>query len=230
MTCLHRIGVFVACIVLVAPLAFAQNLAQYRDFEFGMSVDSVAKKTQSGPASVRTVHTTPDLIQTLQWDRDSYFSSSTEADPVRSIRFHFYNDQLFKIVAIYGSRQLEGMTADDLIEAISQIYGPSITIRSDESVVVSGYAGYEDRQKVLARWENEETTYSLFRSSYGGEFGLVGESRKLEGKAAGSIQEAERLAALSAPQREIERRQKEDESRRVADEKARFVNKPNFRP
>jgi hypothetical protein len=95
---------------------------------------------------------------------------------------------------------------------------------------VSGYAGYEDRQKVLARWENGENTYSLFRSSYGGEFGLVADSKKLEGMAVGSIQEAERLAAMSAPQREIERRQKEVEDRRVSDEKARSLNKPNFRP
>jgi hypothetical protein len=225
---LHGLGMFVACIILLAPLGAAQNLGRYRDFEFGMSVDSVAKQTQSPPASIRTVHTMPDLIQTLQWDRPSRFSSSTEADPVRGIRFHFYNNQLFKIVAIYDNRQLEGMTADDLIEAISKIYGPSS--RPDESVVVSAYAGYEDRQKVLARWESGENTYSLYRSSYGGEFGLVADTKKLEGLAAESIREAQRLEVLAAPQREIERRQKEVEDRRVAEEKARSVNKPNFRP
>src|SRR5689334_15689251 len=120
---LRRFGMFAACFVLLsfgAPGAEAQNLARYRDFEFGMSVDSVAKQTQSEPARARTVHTAPDLIQTLQWDRRTYFSSSTATDPVRSIRFDFYNNQLFKIVAIYANQQLEGLTADDVIEAISK--------------------------------------------------------------------------------------------------------------
>lgn len=230
MTCMHRFGMFAACIVLLAPLGIAQNFARYRDFEFGMSVDSIAKQTQSQPASAKTVHTSPDVIQTLQWDRQSYFSSSAETDPVRSIRFYFLNDQLFKIVAIYGNRQVEGMTADDLIESISKIYGAPTAITQDETVVVSGYTGYEDRQKVLARWENGDNTYSLFRSSYGGEFGLVGDSKKLESLAGQSTREAERLEAMAAPQREIERRQKEDETKQAAEEKARSVNRPNFRP
>jgi hypothetical protein len=227
---LRRFGVFGALFVVMSfgpPGAEAQNLARYRDFEFGMSVDSVAKQTQLEPARVRTVHTVPDLIQTLLWDRQTYFSSSTATDPVRSIRFDFYNNQLFKIVTIYANQKLQGMTADDLIEAISKTYG--VSSRPDESIVLSPHTGYEELQKVLARWENDENIYSLFQSPYG-EFGLMADSKKLDVMAARSIQEAERLEALAAPQREIERRQKEAEERRIMEEKAGSVNRPNFRP
>jgi hypothetical protein len=120
------------------------------------------------------------------------------------------------------------MTASDLIEAISKIYGTASS--PDEIIVVSAYTRNEDRQKVLARWENGETTYSLFRSSSGGEFSLVGSSKKLEGMAMLSIREAQRLDTLSAPQREIERLQKLAAERRVQEEKARSINMQNFHP
>jgi hypothetical protein len=205
----------------------AQNLAAYRDFEFGMSTDAIVKQTKSEPGHVRTPHVAPDLIQTLQWDRQGYFSSSPAKDSVRSIRFEFYNNQLFKIVALYDNRQIEGLTAGDLIEAISKTYGPPMETR--EPVVSSLRDTYEDRQEVLARWENDENSYSLYRSSYG-EFGFIADSRKLSPLAASSIREAERLEALAAPQREVERVRREAEDRRIGQEKARSVNKPNFRP
>jgi len=223
----HRFEVIAVFIVLLSSPAFAQDLLRYRDFVFGMNVDSVLKQTKMNPASAKTTYAAPDLIQTLQWDRQVYFSPAGEKDPVRTVRFDFYNNQLFKIVAIYSARQLEGMTAPDLIEAISKVYGPASS--PDETVVVSPYTAYEERQKVLARWENGEATYSLFRSS-SGEFGLVGFSRKLEGMALLSIQEGERLNALAAPQREIDRRLKLDEERRAQEEKARSLNLPNFQP
>jgi hypothetical protein len=223
-----RFGMIVICMVLLSPLASAQNLLKYRDFEFGMNVDAVLKQTKLDASSAKTTFAVPALIQTLRWDRESYPFTPGETDPVRSLRFDFYNDQLFKIVATYSARRLEGVTASDLIEAISKVYGAA----SDpaETIVVSAYAGYEDRQKVLARWENSEVVYSLFRSSLGGEFGLVGSSKNLEGTALSSIREAQRLDARAAPQREIDRQQKLDEEWRAREEKARSLNLPNFHP
>jgi hypothetical protein len=162
----------VICSLLLSPLGFGQNLLKYRDFEFGMNVEAVLNQTKMDAASAKTTYAVPDLIQTVQWNRQGYFPRAGDTDPVRSVRFDFYNNQLFKIVASYNARQLEGMTASDLIEAISKVYGPaSIT---NETIVVSPYTGYEDRQKVLARWENGEATFSLFQSSSGGEFRPAG--------------------------------------------------------
>lgn len=230
MISLQRFGVLVACLLFLAPQGSAQDLTRYRDFEFGMTVDSVVKLTKSEPSSMKTLYTKPELIQTLQWDRKDYFSPfpSDATDPVRNIRFDFYEDHLFRIVAVYATKQLEGMSQDDLVEAISKTYGPPTM--PGGSVVVSSYSDYEDQQKVLARWENGEHTYSLFRSSYRGEFGLVAYSKQVETIATGSILEARRLETAAAPQREVDRQQKESENRRVAEAKARSLNMPNFRP
>ena len=223
-----RFASIVICIVLLSPLGSAQNLLKYRDFQFGMNVEAVLKQTKMDASSAKTAFSVPDLIQTVRWDREGYFSAPGEIDPVRSLRFDFYNNQLFKIVATYSARRLEGITASDLIESISKVYGAAST--PEETIIVSAYTGYEDRQKVLARWDNEEVTYSLFQSSTGGEFGLVGSSKKLDGSALLSIREAQRLDVLAAPQREIERRQKLAEEWRAQEEKARSVNLPNFHP
>jgi len=228
MTRLHRFGVFIACIAFFVPISAAQNFARYRDFEFGMSVGSVAKQTETDVSTARTIHTLPGLVQTLQWYQRGAFSPLAAIDPVRSIRFDFYDDQLFKIVASYGTKQLEGLSADDLIEGISSVYGPPS--RPAETVLVSAYKDYEDRQKVIARWENAENSYSLFKTSYGNEFGLLVFSKKLDEMAVRSIRESERLDVLSAPQREVERQEKRETDRQAQEEKARLTNKPNFRP
>jgi hypothetical protein len=230
MAALHRVGMLVFCIVLIAPVLAGQDLARYRNFELGTSGAAILKETRSEPSNLKTLYTTPERIQTLQWNRQDYFPlpSVDAKDPVRAIRFDFYDDRLFRIVARYDNRLLEGMTAADLIEAISETYGPSST--SEETVVVSSYATYIDEQKVLASWTNGENTFSLFRSSLGGEFGLVASSDRLKLLAAESVREARRLETAAAPQREIDRLEKEAETRRLAEEKARSLNKPNFRP
>src|SRR5687767_6594208 len=107
MAALHRVGMLVICIVLLAPALAGQDLAP---------------ETRSEPSNLKTLSTTPKRIQTLQWNRQDYFPlPSVEAkDPVRVIRFEFYDDRLFRIVAKYDNRLLEGMTAADLIEAISE--------------------------------------------------------------------------------------------------------------
>ena len=80
----QRFGMFVACLVFLAPQGSAQNLAQYRDFEFGMTVDSVMKRTKSEPSSMKTLYTKPELIQTLQWNRKDYFSPVRQMQQIRS--------------------------------------------------------------------------------------------------------------------------------------------------
>ncbi len=55
-------------------------------------------------------------------------------------------------------------------------------------------------------------------------------SKPLDARAGAAIVEAIRLDEQEAPQREIERQKKQDEENRAAQEKARLVNKANFRP
>jgi len=48
--------------------------------------------------------------------------------------------------------------------------------------------------------------------------------------AADASREAERLDKQEAPAKEVARQMKQEEDKRVAQEKARLVNKPKFRP
>jgi len=227
---LQKAGMLVFCVLLIAPVLTGQDLARYRNFELGTSAASIMKETRAEPTNLKTLYTTPSLIQMLQWNRQDYFSipARDPKDPVRALRFDFYQDRPVRIVAKYDSRRLEGLTEADLIELISKTYGRSTM--SEDTVIVSSYGTYIDEQKVLASWTNGQNTFSLFRSSIGGEFGLVVSSDKLELLAAESVREALRLEAAAAPQREIDRLQKEAETRRLAEEKARETNRPNFQP
>ena len=82
----------------------------------------------------------------------------------------------------------------------------------------------------LARWENAQYSYNLFRASYGMSFGLVAFSKRLESMASAASREADRLDRLEAPARETERQKKQDEDAQASQEKARLISKPRFRP
>jgi hypothetical protein len=214
------------CAALFSSLAMAQDLAKYRDFQFGMSPESVAKQTHTNVLALKTIHQRPALIQTLQWDQSSYFDVKDRS--LRSIRFDFYNGELFKMVVTYDTARTDGLTTDDMIEAISAIYGQAA--KPESTISVSTFSPYEDNQKVLACWENTEYSYNLFRSPYGNAFGLIGLSKGLDHMARDSAREADRLDKLEAPEKELARQMKLEEDRRLAQEKARLISKPNFRP
>src|SRR5437016_2158736 len=214
--------------VLMALPATAQDLAKYRDFQFGMSLESVAKQIHMNVSDAKTVHQRPAVIQTLQWDQFGYSPLSAKADSVRNVRFDFYNNELSKMVVTYDPAGTEGLTTDDMIEAISALYGPAT--KPERTIAVSTSVVYEDNQKVLACWEDEQYSYNLFRSSYGNAFGLVAFSKKLDLMASNSTREADRLDKLEAPGKERGRVMRKGEDKCSAAEKARLISKPKFHP
>jgi len=218
----------VLCAALFSPLGAAQDLAKYRDFQFGMSLESVAKQVHMNASDATTTHQRPALIQTLQWNQfgDSYISA--KAGSLRGIRFDFYDGELSKMVVTYDPVRTEGLTTDDMIEAISAIYGSAT--KPERTISVATSAVYEDNEKVLACWEDAQYSYNLFRAAYGNAFGLIAISKKLDLMASESSREADRLDKLEAPQKELALRIKQEEDKRVAQEKARLVSKPKFRP
>jgi len=218
----------ILCAALFSSLGAAQELSRYRDFEFGMSIESVATLAHTNASSAKTVHQRPEVIQTLDWDPHGNFDRSPKPESIRDIRFHFYNDALFKMVVVYDPDQTKGLTADDMIEALSDLYGSAG--KPETSIVVSGFLTYNDNEKVLARWENAEYSFNLFHSHYGDSFGLVVFSKKLELLASAASLEAVRLDELEAPARASARQKKYEEDEQALQDKARLTNKPRFRP
>jgi len=216
------------CALLFSSAGMAQDLGRYRDFQFGMSPETVATQMQINPLAIRTTYHRPAVIQTFQWDKPGYSDSGTKDKSLRSIRFDFYNGELSKIVVTYDPTGTNGLTTDDIIEAISALYGPAA--KPDRTIAVSASSAYPNNQAVLASWEDAQYSYNLFRSEYGNTFGLVAFSKNLDLMASVSIREADRLDKLEAPERERVLQLKQEVDRRAAQEKARLVSKPNFRP
>jgi hypothetical protein len=210
-----------------AALTIAQDLSRYRQFQFGMNLPAIAKQVGMEPSEAKVIHRRPALIQELNWQPQLSLPSS-QADPVRAIFFSFYNGQLFRIVVNYDRYRTEGLTTEDVVEALSAKYGTAT--KPTAEVIFSSSQVYNDTEVVISRWEDSQYSFNLYRSSYQPTFGMIAFSKPLDALARAAVAEAIRLDEQEAPQREIERQKEQDAKDRAEKEKARRANKPNFRP
>jgi len=210
------------------PSMDAQDLSRYRNFQFGMTLVEVAKQTGSEPSAATMVHRRPAVIQELEWQPRSSRSGSSQADPVKEVSFSFYNGELFRMVVHYDRYKTEGLTVGDMVEALSAKYGKAAGPAAGSTISLS--QGYNDTEEILASWEDSQYSFNLLHSSYMPVFGLIAFSKRLDTLARVAIAESIRLDEQEAPQREIDRQKKQAGEDLVAQEKARGVNKPNFRP
>ena len=206
---------------LLSPLLSAADLSTYRGFQLGMSVNAAVKHSGMDAAEVTTIHQRPARIQELLW-RPMRFGAH-EMDPVEQVLFSFYNGQLFRMVVDYESQKTEGLSADDIIEAVSVKYGaahkPGVTM-----VLPSHFS--EDTVQVVARWDDADYSLNLVQLPYASTFRLLILSRALNGLAEAAVADGIRLDTEEAPQRQ---KMKEQDAQTELD-KARLVNKEHFRP
>jgi len=210
----------------IPAAAWAEDLSMYRSFQLGTDLPTVAKQVGADVAQARVVHRRPALIQELEW-RPQFTGPTGLTDTARSVVFSFYDGRLFRITVGYDRYQIDGLTVDDLVDAISTRYGNAI-----KPTVVPGATtvSFGDHEEELARWQDPKYDFSLIRSSYGRDFKLVGTLKDLNAQAEAATIEAVKLDLEDAPQREAARVAKEDETERVRLEKARLANKAKFRP
>ncbi len=213
---------------VAAPGMGALDLSRYRDFQFGETLPALAKQAGLELSDVKLIHERPAFMQELEWPIWLSGGSSPQTDPVKTILFSFYNGELFRIVVTYDRDETEGLTTDDMIEAISAKYGTATKPASTE-IAFSSSQVYNDSELIIARWEDAQYSFNLYRSTSQPTFGMIAFSRKLDALARAATAEANRLDAQTAPQREIQRQQREDEKNRESLEKARQENKSNFR-
>jgi hypothetical protein len=222
------LGVSLRPDLAATPSIITPDLSKYRGFQFGMNLPAVAKQAGMEPADARVLHQRPMVIQELQWRPKGSFTSLPQADPVKEVLFSFCDGELFRMVVNYDRYRTEGLTDEDMVDAISARYGTAI--RPDAKVILfSSFQVYNDTEKVIARWENSQYSFNLFRSSFQPTFGMLIFDKRLDALAQAAIAEAIRLDEQEAPQREIQRQQREDDNNRESLEKARQVNKRNFR-
>ena len=219
----------IALAALSMPVVYAQDLSSYRGFQFGMNLLAVAKHANVEPSEAKVIYQRPAVIQELAWRWLSSYNSSGQADPVKEVLFSFYNGELYRIVVSYDQDRTEGLTDEDLIEGISAKYGTPTTPVAN-IISSSPSQAYSDSEKVIARWEDSQYSFNLFRSPYSSAPGLLVFSKRLDALAQAAIVQAIRLNEQEAPQREIDRLKKQDEDKRTAEKTARPTSKANFRP
>jgi hypothetical protein len=210
----------------LSPVAIASDLSRYRDFQLGTDLASVSKLTGTPVSQIKVVHRRPALIQELAW-RPQPLGPSSAAQSAQEVVFTFYEGQLFRITANYDRYETEGLTSEDIVEAISVNYG--LAVRSSDPSK-DPEALYGEPDIVVAQWQDPQYRFDLNRSSYGSVFRLIGVQKALETLAQAATLEAKRLDDLEAPQRDAARIAAEEEGVRAKLEKARLVNKPKFRP
>lgn len=218
---------FLIAILFCTSLLRAADFSTYRSFQLGMGLTEATKQADRKSSDVTTVYQRPALIQELNWaPHESGLSSTAKPDPVEECLLRFYNGRLFEIVVSYDRYKIEGMTAEDLIETISTVYG----MPARPSVEIAYHSLYGETAPVLARWEDSQYSYNLVPSRAQSSFALVLWSKELLPLAQGAMVEAARLNAEEAPLKEIENSKKREDDARLLLEKARAVNKPNFQP
>lgn len=214
-------------VVLGGQPLFAQSLSRYREYTLGSSLASVVRTSGAREADLKTLHERPVRIQELEWRAAYVPLGSPAADPVRNILFSFCDDQLYRIVVTYERDRMEGLTNADVMESVSAAYGAlPMHPRAADSPPVEMAAD----TAVVARWDDGASVLSVVRGGYSLEFQLVLISKQLSARARSARKEAVRLDTREAPQREQNQRTKELADARVAQEKARAVNKAAFRP
>jgi hypothetical protein len=206
----------------------APDLSRYRGFQFGETLPAVAKQAGLDVSEAKLIHARPAVIQELEWAIWLSSGSTPQTDPVRTILFSFYNGELFRILVSYDRAETQGLTTKDMTEAISAKYGAA-TKPANIEIAFSSTQVYNDSEAILARWEDSQYSFNLYRSTYQPTFGMIAFSKRLDAQARTASAEAIRLDAAEAPQREIQRQNQEDEKNCESLEKAREVNKSKFR-
>jgi hypothetical protein len=208
-------------------MLYAGDLSTYRGFRFGMNLSDASKQAGMNLSEAVLVHRSPAMIQELDWrPRAPLQINPAQADPVEDGRLCFYNGELYRIVVTYDRYKIEGMTAEDLIEAISRTYGPAIRPTAE----IAYHSNYAEVADVKARWEDSDFSYNLVQTGNGSSFAVVSFSKRVDALAREASAQSVRLEAQEAPQREIEKQKKRADDERAVLEKARSANRPNFRP
>jgi len=211
---------------MMSATAWTADLSRYRTFQLGTDLPSIARQVDSSPSQATVIHRRPALIQELEW-RPQPLGSSSQPEAAREVVFSFYNGELLQIAISYDRYETEGMTTDDLIEAISATYG----IAEKPTAAAAAVPGrYGDQEEIVARWQDSQYCFDLVRASYGPSFRLIGVLKSLQAPLQAAIIEAKRLDDREAPQRDAARKADEKEAERDKLAKARLVNKPKFRP
>ena len=219
----RNVLICIAASLLCVPLGYGQDLSEYRSFSLGTSLAELSKQLKGKPADAQVTYQNPALIQELMWLPGQSYPLPAQAESVQEIRFSFYNGELYKIAVTYGNLATKGLTAEDMVRAISTKYGAATL-----PVAAPAPTALADTftKQPIAFWEDAQYSLTLSRSSLSDAFQLVLCARQLNDQAGAAIAEAVKQEREGAPEREIARVKKQIDDL----ETTRQANLKAFRP
>jgi hypothetical protein len=207
MKMMRKSWVFLILVLFSTPVISRQNLSTYRKFSLGASLASISKQVGQDPGQANLIHQRPAVIQQLVYWPIPTSSFSSQAESVSQILFTFYDGELYKIAVTYDGDVIQGLTDDDMVQAISARYGTAT--RFYPEIQLPTKDEYAPKETAIARWEDSRTSVDLSRSESLNSFELDLFSRALETKAQAATAESLRLEKQEAPQKEIYRQKGE---------------------
>ena len=91
----------------------------------------------------------------------------------------------------YDQHAIHGLTAEDMVQAISTKYGPPA--RSVGAISFPTNELYRSTEKVIARWEDSQYSINLLRSRFLNSFSLVMFSKQVGAQAEAAIAKSLKL-------------------------------------
>jgi hypothetical protein len=224
MKTIRKSAISLALVLLATPILSGQDLSTYRKFALGTSLAALSKQIGQESRQPNVVQASPGTIQELTyWPVEGLYSAG-RTEPASQILFSFYNGALYRIVVTYDQKATEGMTEEDMVQAVSARYGTAMRLYPE--IDLPAHDVYAPPEKVVARWEDSQNSVNLFHSASLHCFGLAVFSKQLDAKAQADMAESAKLEKEAAPQREIDRQKKEVDDLDLARQK----NKKTFQP
>jgi hypothetical protein len=211
-------------LLLTAPLLRAQDLSKYRDFSLGMSLPELSSQVDLRPLQTKLIQKHPAVIQELTCWPGGSSDYSRQTDSVWQIFFSFYNGELFRILVTYDQDATHGLTAEDMVQAISTKYGTPTRPVGEISFQTNEL--YRSTEKVIARWEDSQYSINLVRSRFLNSFALAMFSKRLNAQAEAAIAKSLKMEGQEAPQKEIDRQKKEADDLEAARQKNQKIFHP----
>ena len=202
-------------------------LSNYRGVTLGDSVQVVVDHLRLVAADVKVVHERPTLVQEVTWRPSRFVSGTTiEPDPLAEMVLTFKADRLARIAVTYDRERTQGMTNEDLHEAMGSVYGVSMLIATPPQTTIAPSA----ERQTIGRWEDAETLLLLWREQYPNRVGLTVTSLAGDRALQQALAEGVRVDAAEAPARDLARRTDEAAAIQARAEKIRQDNKAKFKP
>jgi hypothetical protein len=223
MKTIRRSAILLILVLFSTPLLSGQSLSSYRKFSLGSSLAALSKQVGQDPVRADLIHQSPALIQELRYWPIETSPYSTRAESVSQIVFSFYNGELYRISVTYDQEATEGLTDDDMVQAISARYGTATRLYPEIALPSSDQ--YAPAEKVIAHWEDSGTSVNLIRTNSLNSFALAVYSKTVDAQAEAASIESAKLEKQAAPQKEIERQKGEADKL----EAARLKNVKAFR-